>query len=109
MNNNFGLTTEELQEIAAVINKMQEVDEALVFGSRAKGNYQRGSDVDIALKGNNLDHTIISQISFVLNEETFMPYHFDILNYNDISNKELLSHIDRVGQTLYKKNTVVRL
>jgi hypothetical protein len=38
-----------------------------------------------------------------------MPYHFDILNYNDISNKKLLSHIDRVGQTLYKKNTVVRL
>lgn len=76
---------------------------ASIFGSRAKGNYDNGSDVDIALKGPELDFDTISQISYWLNEETTMPYNFDLLNYNSIQEPALKEHIDRMGIEIYSK------
>jgi len=34
-----------------------------------------------------------------------MPYHFDIINYHKIENKDLAAHIDRVGILLYTKES----
>ena len=97
MNKSAGLQQSDLAIIVSVLQKHQEVAEAWLFGSRAKGNYKAGSDVDIALKGEHLTAEIISSISYQLNEETSLPYKFDILNYNSISNIDLKEHIDRVG------------
>jgi len=82
------------------------VGEALLFGSRAKGNYKNGSDVDIALKGENMDWGTITHISYLLNEETIMPYHFHVLNYHK-TDKNLVEHIDRVGKKFYSKNETI--
>ncbi|HMS65513.1 MAG TPA: nucleotidyltransferase domain-containing protein [Ignavibacteria bacterium] len=104
MNNNFGLKKTDLENIISILQKESNVEKALIFGSRAKGNDKYGSDVDIALVGVKLDRNIVTHISFILNEETFMPYNFDVLNYNTINNKELLSHIDRAGKLIYSKS-----
>lgn len=97
MNKPVGFQQSDLAIIVSVLQKHQEVAEAWLFGSRAKGNYKTGSDVDIALKGEHLTAEIISNISYQLNEETSLPYKFDILNYNSISNIDLKEHVDRVG------------
>jgi predicted nucleotidyltransferase len=99
----FGLRDKDLQTVIAILQQHPDVEQALIFGSRAKGNYKPGSDVDIALKGATLDHKIVSHISSILNEETQMPYKFDVLNYDAISNKDLTEHIDRVGIVFYTK------
>ena len=101
MNNAIGLTEQDMDILKSVISSFSQVDEALLFGSRSKGNFRNGSDVDIALKGLKLNLDIVSQISYILNEETNMPYKFDVLNYHTISNKELIEHIDRVGISIY--------
>lgn len=103
MSDKFGLTESDLKNIISILQQQEEVDESFIFGSRAKGNYRRGSDVDIAVKGKDVDLKIINRISYLLNEETTMPYYFDVLNYNTISNQQLVSHIDRVGIMFYKK------
>ncbi len=97
----FGLKNGDLAAIIAIIAKYGEVEKAYIFGSRAKGNYKNGSDVDIALKGEKITFQTISGISYELNEETLMPYHFDVLNYHALDNRELISHIDRVGICFY--------
>lgn len=97
----FGLKERDIDEILSVLRQFPEVKEALIFGSRAMGNYKRGSDVDIAIKGRELTFRTISTIAGILNEDTLMPYRFDVLGYNDLKNNELLSHIDRVGRLLY--------
>ena len=102
-NARFGLTQTDLDAIVAVVGHLPEVEEAVIFGSRAKGNYTAGSDVDIALKGAAVSHATASYISYKLNEETQMPYHFDVLNYQLISNPDLTNHIDRVGVPFYKQ------
>ncbi len=99
----YGLEQQELETILSILHQFPEIDEALLFGSRAMGRERRGSDVDIALKGKNLD-PIVSKVSYKLNQETFLPYYFDILNYNSIDNLELKSHIDRVGIIIHSKS-----
>ncbi len=97
----FGLRKSDIQNIISVLQSEKTVEEAIIFGSRAKGNYKEGSDVDIALKGKNLSLQLIGHISFLLNEETLMPYRFDVLNYHSIKSKELMEHIDKVGEIIY--------
>lgn len=74
----------------------------MIFGSRAKGNYKPGSDVDIALRGENITLNTVNKISFALNEESNMPYQFDVLNYHSIREPALCEHIDRVGIVCYE-------
>lgn len=100
-NKAFGLRESDLKAIISIVSEQCEVEYAVIFGSRAKGNYKPGSDIDIALKGEKLTAEITARISYLLNEETNMPYKFDVLNYHSISNHDLVEHIDRVGIVLY--------
>ena len=84
MKNKLGLLESDLMEISAVLEKFPNIEKAIIFGSRAKGNFKNGSDVDLALKGNQLKLEIVHEVSLLLNEETNMPYQFDVLSYFDI-------------------------
>ncbi|WP_292663978.1 nucleotidyltransferase domain-containing protein [Nitratifractor sp.] len=89
----YGLETQEWETIKEVL---QEADtaKAILFGSRAKGDYRRGSDVDLAIIGNE------REVAYRLNEETNLPYFFDVIHLQKISNKALLEHIERVGKAI---------
>jgi uncharacterized protein len=93
----FGLSELELKTIINVL-KSNDVKECIIFGSRAKGNYKKGSDIDIAIVGNN------QKISYLLNEETNIPYFFDVIDLDTITNSNLLEHINRVGKVIFPIN-----
>lgn len=103
MKNSFGLLDTDMEAIAAVLSQEPKVEQAFIFGSRAKGNFRNGSDVDLALKGEELDFNTISRISYQLNEETTMPYQFDVLNYHTIKEPALIKHIDRAGIEFFRR------
>ena len=79
----YGLSEINGKRIMDVFSRFSEVQEAVLFGSRAKGNYRQGSDIDIAVKG------------------TVLPYFVDIVVYDHIKNIALKEHIDRVGICIY--------
>ena len=87
-----GLSNEDLRVIKEACAQFAEVNEALLFGSRAKGNYEHGSDVDIALKGENLERAT-SRIAGYLNDESPLPYHFDVLDYHTASWRYLRNYL----------------
>lgn len=99
--NGLGLSDDEVREIKDVIKKYNEVENAYVFGSRAKGTYKKGSDIDIAIKGKNITVDTVAKIQEELEEETTLPYFFDVVHYDTCSTKELVEHIDRVGICIY--------
>lgn len=99
----FGLNPSDINLVVNVLRRYPDVEEAIVFGSRAMGNYKPGSDVDIALKGNLMPDTSIN-IIIELNERLPLPYKFDILTYSDISHQPLLEHIDQHGKILYNRS-----
>ncbi len=102
----YGLNDELLTKIAAILSTNNRVDEALLFGSRAKGNFRTGSDIDIALKGTSLVSNDLLHLSIDLDElET--PYQFDLVIYQRITEPALRDHIDRVGQLLYQRVATV--
>jgi predicted nucleotidyltransferase len=99
----FGLSASDIARLIQVINSYLDVEEAIVFGSRAMGNYKPGSDVDIALKG-NLKPETADDIAIELNERIPLPYKFDVVAYASLSHHQpLLDHIDRYGKTLFKR------
>ena len=51
---NYGLKKKDINSIIKSLQKFSEVDEAILFGSRAMGNYKKASDIDISIKGNNV-------------------------------------------------------
>ncbi|MDF0728954.1 nucleotidyltransferase domain-containing protein [Cytobacillus sp. S13-E01] len=99
----FGLLDHDHNYILKALRSLEEIDSARIFGSRAIGNYKKGSDVDIAIIGKSISSTTISKLDELLNEEYPLPYFFDILHYEEINNEKLIEHIDTVGKELYRK------
>ncbi|MHB1680258.1 MAG: nucleotidyltransferase domain-containing protein [bacterium] len=99
--NKFGLSDDDLKQIIKILKQFNEIQETIVFGSRAEdGKYKPGSDIDIALKG-NIDSDLLYKLNSIF-EESSLPYFFDIINYNSIINPDLKFHIDNYGKTLYQ-------
>lgn len=69
--------------------------EAVLFGSRAKGNYKKGSDIDIAVKG-PVEKDALAQLIMAF-DESLLPYFVDVVVYANLENEALREHIDRVG------------
>ncbi|MES2662353.1 MAG: nucleotidyltransferase domain-containing protein [Pseudomonadota bacterium] len=99
----YGLEDRDLIHIQSAIQLFPEISQVILFGSRAKGNYKRGSDVDLAIKGKNVNYETAVRLSGILNEEKPLPYFFDVLHYENLNDPELINHIDRVGIPIYKK------
>ncbi|GEN46403.1 nucleotidyltransferase family protein [Alkalibacillus haloalkaliphilus] len=97
---NFGLKDEDLDELNNLFGRYPEVEKVIIFGSRAMGNYKKGSDVDLAITGKEVTQETINQINYWLNEESSMPYFFDVIQYEQISNESLKQHIEENGYSL---------
>jgi type I restriction enzyme S subunit len=98
----FGLEKHIVESIISVFEEHSKVDKAYVFGSRAKGNYRPDSDIDIAIKGQELttDDIISMAVAF---EAEGVTYKIDLIDYNNIKEPELRAHIDRVGIEFYSR------
>jgi predicted nucleotidyltransferase len=98
----FGLNTKTIQGITDVISTNPKVEKVLLYGSRAKGNYKNGSDIDLSLKGSDLNMQDLNQL-YVKLDALYLPYSFDILIFEKLNNTELIDHINRVGIVIYER------
>lgn len=95
-----GLSQTDISRITAAIKQFPEIDDALIFGSRAKGTHKKASDVDLAIKGRAVTGETVKRLSFLLNEELPLPYFFDVVHYETLENRQLIEHIDRIGKSM---------
>ncbi len=103
MNNNFGIYDQSFTWILETIKDFSEIEKAIIFGSRAMGNFKKGSDIDLAIVGANINDQIKTRLSSILNQELPIPYFIDVLDYNGLSNLSLKRHIDTKGKVIYEK------
>jgi len=99
---NFGLGAVVIASIQDVFAAHPEVDEVILYGSRAKGNYKVGSDIDLTMKGEAVDFDVLSTISQELYDLP-IPYMIDLSIFSNISNANLVEHIERIGRVFYSK------
>ena len=100
---NYGLKQRDIDYLITALKQFPEIEIAIIFGSRAKGNYKPASDLDIVVKGERIADNTILKLLDLLEEELPLPYFIDVLHYEKINNKELKEHIDRVGKVFYSK------
>ena len=100
----FGLPAAALSAICRVLSQYPQIQRALVYGSRAKGNYRSGSDIDLTLNGPELTFNDLMRIETEL-DDLMLPWKIDLSLLSYIDNPDLLDHITRVGKPLWiKKN-----
>ncbi|WP_171899560.1 nucleotidyltransferase domain-containing protein [Candidatus Marithrix sp. Canyon 246] len=96
----FGLKEQTINKIIKVFQSFPEIEQVILYGSRAKGTNKHGSDIDLTIKGKNLNLQLINKINLEL-DDLLLPYTFDVSIYNQIDNSDLLEHIKRVGKEFY--------
>jgi predicted nucleotidyltransferase len=98
----FGLKEQTINKIIKVFQSFPEIEQVILYGSRAKGTNKPGSDIDLTIKGKNLNLQLINKIDLEL-DDLLLAYTFDLSIYNQIDNSDLLEHIKRVGKDFYIK------
>jgi len=98
----FGLPAKALHDLQEVFSREATIRRVIVYGSRAKGNYRAGSDIDITLDAPGLGFDQLLRLETVL-DDLMLPYRIDLSLLHHIDNPDLLDHIARVGRVLYQK------
>lgn len=99
----YGLDTDTIRSIKEVFKKHSQISKVVLYGSRAKGNYKNGSDIDITLFG---DHLHLNNSIYPLMDaldELDLAYTFDISIFDQLKEQEFIDHINRVGKVFYQK------
>ena len=95
----FGLKEATIQKICAILARYPQVEQAILYGSRAKGNYKNGSDIDLTLR---VLYRIMDEL-----DDLLLPYTIDLSIFNDIGDPDVIAHIRRVGVAFYEKGEAV--
>lgn len=98
----YGLKSEVVACINRVFATHPEVEQAILYGSRAKGTHRSNSDIDLCLKGNNLTLPLLLKIGNAL-DDLLLPYKIDLSIFQALDNPELIEHIRRVGVVFYSR------
>jgi predicted nucleotidyltransferase len=102
VNLRHGLSEETVAQIAQVLARFHGVERALLFGSRAKGTYRHGSDIDLALVGTSIDWRTVGKIHDAL-DDMLLPHRFSLIVYDQRTDPEVAAHIVRVGIPLFER------
>ena len=98
----FGLTRITLDKLESIFHQHNSIESVIIYGSRAKGNYRVGSDIDLTIKGSILPFSELMQIEDQI-DDLYLPYSVDLSQYEKLKNTDLIDHINRVGVIIYTK------
>ena len=101
----FGFTPSDRTELQHAFESDSHIQKVMLFGSRSRGNFKPGSDVDLALFVEGDGFRAVSSLKNRLEEGTGMPYFFDIVDYGTLSDQNLKKEIEREGKMIYEKNS----
>ena len=101
MEGRYGLRQTDIEKIQSVLKKFPKIQSAILYGSRALGNYHTGSDIDLTLKG-EISISQMLKLEYEL-DDLLLPYKIDLSIFNTISNPDMIDHIERVGKIFYEK------
>ena len=92
-----GIREQVIDEIIALAKK-HSLEKVILFGSRARGDYQRASDFDLAVFGGN-----VTEFALDVEEYTSTLLFFDVVDLNKNLQTEFRESIKKEGKVLYEK------
>jgi predicted nucleotidyltransferase len=100
-----GLSEQTVKKLQSVFAGFPQVEKAVLYGSRANGNFKPGSDIDLTLMGDKIDDRLSSRIYWAL-DDLLLPYQIDLSLFSKLRHPELIDHIRRVGVSLYERAAI---
>ncbi|OPX55146.1 Predicted nucleotidyltransferase [Oceanospirillum multiglobuliferum] len=101
MTDRFGLSEQDIAAYQSTFSAFPSVKRVMIYGSRAKGNYRRASDIDLTVM-DKIDWATFIALEAQI-DDLMLPYQVDLSIYTQIDNPDLVDHIQRVGQVFYEK------
>lgn len=98
----YGLSEKTLDQLKHVFSSYDQIIEVVLYGSRAKGTHQEGSNIDLVLKGENIEFYLLQKIRNNI-DNLLLHYLVDVTILSSIKNKQLIEHIERIGVIIYSK------
>lgn len=98
--NKFGLTDRDMATLVSILKKYSEITEVYIFGSRAKGTWQTGSDIDLAIANDTVSFKTLLALKTDFEEST-LPYKVDLVHVSQLKTNSLIEHIKRAGILFY--------
>ena len=99
----FGLEQNSIDKISSIFKQYEQIQQVIIYGSRALGNYRSGSDIDLTVKADNFSLSELMKVEIQI-DDLLLPYKIDISLFHQISDPELVEHINRVGVIFYEKH-----
>ena len=103
-----GLPAAAVAKIQAILATFPAIEQATLYGSRALGRHRPGSDIDLTLAGDGLDVRTLARLDGAL-DDLLLPWRFDLSVQSSLQSPELIEHIQRVGQLLYRRSDRAQL
>ena len=98
----YGLTDNQISGILEILKENNKLQKIVLYGSRVKGNFSPGSDIDLALTGDSLDFNDIVDYKVRLDNLPILNK-IDLVIYNQIQEPALIEHIKRIGRAIYQR------
>lgn len=102
----FGLKDNEIKALRETLASIPEVEEAIIYGSRARGTNKSSSDIDITLKGSNLTYLQLALLDAKI-DDLYLPYFVDLNLFSMLKNADLIESIEREGKVLYRNQRII--
>jgi predicted nucleotidyltransferase len=94
-----GLSSDEMKRLKSVFDTESAVAEVVLYGSRAKGTYRPGSDIDLTIKGANITTGWLMDLSGRI-DDLLLPYEVGLSIFKHIDSPDLIDHINRIGKVV---------
>lgn len=98
----FGLSGKTLNGLRNLFAQFSEIEQVLIYGSRAKGNYREGSDIDLTFKGEQLTPALLTKIALKI-DDLDTPYLFDLSLFDQLNSEALIEQINQTSKVFYQK------
>jgi len=101
--NKFGLREKDMQYMLQLFKQIPAIEKVILYGSRSTGNFEKGSDVDLAVIGEEVRFSDVAHLHRVLENESPTLLWFDVLHFDILSNEKLKKNIIDEGTVIYEK------
>ncbi len=98
----FGLDEQVISKIRSIFADTPAVEQVIIYGSRAKGDYRPASDIDLTIIGSAMKWEDLQAIELKI-DDLLLPYKTDLSLYDQIDNENLIEHIKRAGKVFYER------
>ena len=89
---------EQVQKEICRFAEIYQLEKVVLFGSRARGDYHRASDIDLAVWGGS-----VARFAVDVDEKTSTLLKYDVVDMDRDVSEELLASVQKEGQVLYEK------